>query len=1516
MADRGEALLPPGRPPYGLASARIPILEWESCISVSAETGLFQLILTLVSFTLLLRHLCIHLSWDTNVLFPDPKSFVNFNLVPSRISPCYEITAQAVRVFGLICLSVAGTRTPWQWYNAALLGYIWALGILRLTTKNGKWRHNFLHHVNWLTVGVLVSVMSAGGPSHIAGKGFGYIGEDKVLLCGVVSIAVSIFIALNTPREWVPPSQLVLRGIGRRTSILPSVEETCSWFSYYFTYGYLDSLILGWKKTSITISALSDLPWYDDPELLLSQLYSARQRGTNTFWTVLRFTKKEISLMAAWAMISYPLQLLAPFGVYRLLACIDDRGRHGGPVSGQPWIWLLLIFLGPLGRSITFQQYLFVSTRLIVRIKAAMTQELYHKALSSMELDPHDPLLERLTPGGAKTKTAAAKSTTAAGKLANLMAADIDALWEARDIVAVVFGAPMGVLTASIGLYLMVGWPALIGIGFLAVMAPVATSLGNKISKAQRQVKAMQDARISVVDEFLSSIRAIKYFAWETIAGTKIDNIRADEQGHQWRVALLSVAIDIVTQGMQPVGLVTVLFFHTCVRGRILTPQVGFTIIGIIRKIRQDLQFCSSIVKHIAAARVSLDRLDQYFASAVPTAKYPEGPLSVENASFRRHNKAVFVLQDITIEFIQNGLNVITGPSGSGKTTLLLALLGECLTESGSVTRPADVAFASQTPWLQNESIRDNILFHSAFEEARYERVLSACCLHEDILNLPKGDNLEAGEEGAKLSGGQRARVALARALYSKAPLLLLDDIFSALDVKTAAAIWKSCFCSDLLRGRAVVLVTQVPWIFPQAGLVIALQSGRIESAEKNTDAIRAPVDIATELSGMGDGTPPDGSIAESTASTITPRTEMPKPDEEINVEAEMLATSAHNNKWSAFKYLCYFGPVWYRLLAILSTFMTVGIVINTVDRMSVWVDAERGHHDGPDFRGTGYYLGLFFASNMAGITVNGLSVLAYEYGAWSAAKRLHANFVKAVLGASLSWYSNIPIGRLVNRFSRDMSSLDTAISRRFQQSIDGVIRFLMRLLAVSAIIPMFGLPSLVASLFGAAAGYFYTSTAVVLKRLVGSSQSPIFTQFSDSISGQAVIRAREGMRERLGQKLAERLKIWARAAEANYNCNRWVSVRIDLITAIVTVFAGILATYYSTRLDLGKIGFSMNLANGLCETIIQMVRAMNDLEIEVQSFNRVSEYAALPPEEAEEESAQPAEGGYADSEDRVIPPNWPSTGKIEFRNVNIRYTSDGLDILKDINLTFNAGERVAVIGRTGSGKSTLLVTLMRFSEIVSGKILYDGVDITAIPRRKLRELVTIIPQEATLFSGTVHSNLDPTGKLPRDTLERALRSCSGIASFENDRNVMAREEPANVAQMGISLDTPVASKGENFSHGQRQVLSLCRALVRKSRLMLLDEATASMDHETDKGIQKALRDELQSGGDRTLVTVAHRLRTIVGYDRVVVMGHGKVLENGSPRELWAAQGAFWEMVKHSGEASVLKTSMGVVDKQ
>ncbi|ROT40654.1 ATP-binding cassette transporter abc1 [Sodiomyces alkalinus F11] len=1460
--------------------------------------------------------------------------------VASAIRWPWEACALASRTASLSFLALAAAKGETTWLNAACVTYALAIGLFRLV-DDLEWRHIALQQVNFVLIATLLLLAAPTVLPCTNARQACFV--EGPLMGALMSLVLSVLVALFTPREWVPPSlryDLPKGAVDKD----PAPEETCSWAQYFLTYDWLTPLI--WKGTrgAVTLDDLPRIAWYDDPLLLLSKVKDARAKGKSTFWTLLRLLHEEVTMMACFIASAYILELIAPFALYRLLSYLADP--QGSVI--RPWVWLLLMFSGPISRSVVFQQYIFTSTRLIVRVKSAMTQELYHRAMSSREVEddifsvsattspspsPSASTSTRKSRGSRK----AAQTSTSAGRLANLMAADVDALWGSRDIVMICIGLPIGTAAAIVGLFKILGWPSIVGAFVLLLASPISIFIAQLMAKVTRTVRRAQDSRISLVSEYLSSIRAIKYFAWEDAAIGKIQDARAIEQRHLWRVSALYVSLSQVTQLIPYIALLLMFSLHVVVRKQKLDAATAFTTAQLVKNIRKNITQAGSLSRNVTAAMVALDRLDRYFESTVVMEKYAEGPLRIQDGLFRRNALATFRLQNVSVTFVEGGLNVVAGHSGSGKTTLLLAILGEAERLGGMVTRPRDVAFAPQTTWLQNETIRENILFQAPFEKARYDRVLEACCLLLDLNQMDHWDQTVVGENGASLSGGQKARIALARALYSKAPLILLDDIFSALDSKTSALLWERCFCTDMLKGRTTVLVAQQPWVALQSDLCIILENGTVSSVEQNIGVVRHAVASAfpeeeggDEMAGLemrAEG--PESELESRSDSSLHDTSKTAGHQGEKDLVAQEMKASGKNTRLTFFKYMTYFGGPLYAIACILLQLCSNLAWMASSLWLSVWVEA----YSKEEAVNIAFYLGVYAAFAAAERVSSAAIILAYENGAWRAARKLHNDFIRAVMGVSLSWFKNVPVGRVINRFSRDMYSLDSMVSTQLRNFLDYGMNLLFRIGAISSILPIFVVPAAVTCFVGVIVGEMYTRTAVTVKKLVSSAQSPVFTQFSDTLAGLAVIRAREGMTEAFGEALAERLRVWSRAAEANYNCNRWVAMRVDFITALVGLCAGVIAVSKAGVVAAGLVGFSLTNATGLSQTILLLVRSMNDLEVELQSFIRVREYAGLEPEDKSDKSYA-EEGEYADEESHVIPQDWPATGRVELRNVTIRYEPDGPDILADVNLTFEAGERVAIVGRTGSGKSTLVLSLLRFTHIVSGQILYDGIDVTKIPRRRLREALTIIPQEAVLFNGTVESNLDPTGRVPEDDLKRALQSCQGIAAFKqqqtngvhtlqtngngngngnangNGHNHDGERRNANgycSPMTEFDLDTHVNPKGENFSHGQRQVLSLCRALVRKSPLMLLDEATASMDYETDRGIQEVLRKELdEAGGGRTLVTIAHRLRTIIDYDMVVVMSGGRVAEVGSPSELYAKGGLFTEMVLHSGESDEL----------
>ncbi|KAF5691416.1 ATP-binding protein cassette (ABC) transporter [Fusarium circinatum] len=1420
----------------------------------------------------------------------------------------YELASQITRLTAVVYVTIAYIQDGLHWINIVSVVYTFTLGLTRLL-NHLEWRHVALHQINFVLLATL-TILISGHTLPCIQTGTRCL-HDASTSSGIIALAAGAAIAAITPREWTPMQvDLSIPGYDQNE---PAPEEACSWFTYYCTYDWLTPIIWKGMKRKLDMADIPKLAWYDEPIYLLRRVQEARSISKKTLRTVLRFQKRELLLMSFWVATSYTVENIAAFAMFKLLEYLADPN---GAIY-KPWLWLFLMFIGPLSRSVAFQQYIFTSTRLVVRIKSAFTQELYYTALDSMEME-EDPF--ELQSGGAKLKSTsgqAAAKTTSAGRLANLMASDIDAIYRSRDIIQATIGTPVGTIISLIGMYRMMGWASLVGNAILFLATPLSIWLGRLMFYSQRRVRKAQDSRMSLVTEYLASLRAIKYFAWEDPITENIINARSEEQRELWRTSMIQASLNQVMQIVPYLSLLVMFGLHVGLSKRRLDAATAFTTIFLVKNVRRNIMQASAFGRNFASALVSVTRLDKYFESTVPIPHYPVGPLRIDHATFRKTKTASFTLSNITLEFAQGGLNVVSGPSGSGKTTLLLSILGETYLESGNVTRPDDTAYASQSSWLQNETIQANVIFGSPMEKPRYDRIIEACCLWEDFKDLPAKDMTIVGENGTSLSGGQKARVALARALYCKAPLLLLDDIFAALDAKTAAGVWKHCFCSDLLSGRTTVLVTNLPWIAEQADLSVVLEKGQIESAEPQLGIVRKPIAIAQALGGdAGEDDALHDTVQEiqPNGDTLNDAKRVPEEKRLKDVVNQEMKASGKVGRMTFLQYMSYFGHPIFVAVCLGLLLATNIFTFSSLLWLSVWVEAynHQAHIDIP------YYMGIFAGLTFLEIGSYCLAIIMFEWGAWNAAKRLHNDFIHAIMHVSLSWFKHIPIGRITNRFSSDMASLDGTISTMLRIMLDTVLLMLFRIGAVSSIMPVFMIPALFTCLFGVLIGEAYTRTAVVIKRLTSSAQSPVFSQFADTLAGLPVIRARSGMSSRFREELAARLRAWSASAEASFNANRWVAVRVDLVTALVGLSAGIIAVSQTGVVAAGLVGFSLTNANGLSQTILLLVRAMNDLEVEMQSFHRVREYVKLEPEEKDDKT-YPEEGEYTDDPCHVIPQNWPRSGEIEFRNVTIRYDPDGSDILTGINLKFKAGERVAIIGRTGSGKSTLVLSLLRFTHVVSGEILYDGVDITKIPRHRLRESLTIIPQEAVLFNGTVESNLDPSGRVPKDILDKALDNCKGIASFsphtsdDSDNDTQFRDDENN----SVNLSTSVDARGENFSHGQRQVLSLCRALIRQSKLMLLDEATASMDYETDRGIQTVLRRELEAvGGGRTLVTIAHRLRTIIDYDTIVVMSGGRVLEYGSPRDLYNSRGQFYDMVYHSGEMEDLQASLETESSQ
>ncbi|KAF5861943.1 hypothetical protein ETB97_012342 [Aspergillus alliaceus] len=1388
---------------------------------------------------------------------------------------------------GACCLSWIDAQYADNWKQSLLVSYMVLMGVLQFFFKNDRTRTHLYRHMNSVAlVGLILACTQDLVPMIIIGATHSLRAVRGSL---IACLAAVLIIASATPRPRYSP---IADTENEETQLTEEVspEETCSLFSYYCSYEWVTHVILRGCRRDLIMDDLPPLPSYDEPSKWLRKIKKQRLKGGKTFRTLCRLLNTEIKGMMSWSLITTFLDYVAPYSMLRLLAYLEnpeDAILH-------PALWLSLLFIGPMSRSLCYQQYIFIATRLLVRVNMSLVQEIYQTAMRSYLYD--DSILTSSAedrPKSSRKMRVLAKGApkSSQANITSLMSYDVDAIYSARDIFYVVVATPVTTTIAVIFLYRMIGWPSLLGVSALLCLTPLPALASRRVSQIQRSVMQATDVRLSKISEYLYSIRTLKYFGWEYAAMDTINEARSVEQRRLWKRSVYAAAISMAGDLLPMVSLLVMFSVFVLFTNDTLRAATAFTSLSIMETLRSQFVWLSNISRSSAQGAESLRRIDRFFETATEIKRHPEGPLEIKNATFRRSPIAVFRLRDVSVCFRPRALNVVTGPTGSGKTSLLLSLLGETVLESGIAYCPRDVAYVPQAPWLQNDTIRENITFFSPFDKARYNAVIEASGLMQDLQQLPAGDLTLVGEKGTSLSGGQKQRVSLARALYSRSSTLLLDDIFSALDTHTTTLVYEKCFRTGLLADRTVVLITHYPAALQDAELLVRLDHGKASVVETPSGFPQAllqrtrcstpatDTDSASLWNRLTVEEPYD--VPSEPATTIAPAHEQQNP--QVGRIAKETSATGRVPRTLAIRYMLLFGGPCYAPLVMAVTIAVQISYFAITYWLSVWMSAYE-KYDNPNSL---YYLGVYAAAIIIFLLLQLCGNLLYQFGSWTAAKKMHRRLVKAVLSAPISWFDQNPTGRLINRFGNDTRSLDTVLIDWLRMSIENGLRFLLRIASVASIMPIFALPAAVICTIGFIIGEMYTRTQVSIKRLTSINYSPVFSHFTDSLSGLCVIRARKDIDLVFQRLLAEKLAVHARSAETQYNCNRWVSVRSDLCAASVATAAGCVAYFWSG--PAGLVGFSLTNAIGLSTNILNLVRTMNELEVELNCFQRVREYTDIEPEEHMSEEEQ--------KEAAAIPASWPTSGRVEFHNVSARYQEDGPDVLRNVSFVANPGERIGLVGRTGSGKSTLGLSLLRFVNLASGQITIDGVDITKILLNRLRTSVTLIPQEPVLFSGDVHSNLDPFGESSETELASALQACTSIhipgSSDQGDYN-----NPAKTTRP-LTLATPVAANGENFSQGQRQVLSLARAMCRRSKVVLLDEATASVDHETDMHMQRVLREKFP---DCTIIAIAHRLRTIMDYDRVLVMADGEIVENDSPGGLLKKQGIFWDMLRNTGE--------------
>ncbi|XP_062186348.1 ABC transporter C family member 3-like [Phragmites australis] len=1258
--------------------------------------------------------------------------------------------------------------------------------------------------------------------------------------------------------------------LGHESSSLSEAKRSRSLFADVglfsnITFSWMGPLLdLGKRKTL----DLNDVPFLDDCDSVhgivpkfRSKIASISATGQYTDVTTVKLAKalvlttwKLIIVTAVYALLRTVTSYVGPYLIEYFVGYLNESPRS----AKKGYLLVLAFVVAQFMESLSSRHLLFRSQQLGVRVRSALIAIIYQKGLAL---------------------SSQSRQSSSNGELINVVSLDAERVGDFNWSMHELWLVPVQISLAMVILYSTLGLAA-----FAALAATLLTMLANiplgKIEQNyQEKTMTAKDARMSAMSEILQNMRILKLQGWELIFLSKIKELRKVEMN--WIKKYVYTSSMLISVFFGATAFVAMITFGTCmILGIPLETGKVLSALATFRQLQGPIHSLPDTISSVIQTKVSLDRICSFLcleelASDVVT-KLPSGStdisVEVRNGHFSWDSSSqVPTLQDLNFR-VQKGMRVaICGTVGSGKSSLLSCILGEIPKLSGEVRTCGRIACVSQSPWIQSGTIEENILFGTQMNRERYEKVLAACSLTNDLDILPLGDQTVIGERGINLSGGQKQRIQIARALYQDADIFLFDDPFSAVDARTGLHLFKECLLG-FLASKTVIYVTHHVEFLPSADVILVLRDGKIAQSGDYTEILKSgeelmelvvshkdalsTLDMLECPSGNFDSTYHPGGNG-STLFIAEDKKDDNNEEEGIVQNGQLVEEEEREKGRVGFivywKYItmAYNGALVPLILLAQIIFQVLQIGSNF---WMAWAAPVSKDVDPPvsSLLMVNVYVALALVSSLCIFIRSHFLVIAGCKTATILFEKMH----ECIFRAPMSFFDSTPSGRILNRASTDQSTVDTRLFDLMGYLLFPAIEILGTIILMSQIAwPVFVIfiPIIVASLWYQ---QYYIDAARELQRLIGVCRAPVMQHFTESIAGSNIIRCFQKERQFISS-IGHLMDNLSRPSLYNAAAMEWLCFRLDILSSFIFSFTLILLVSSSTALIDPKTaglavtyGLSLNMLQGWA------IAVLCSLENQMISVERMLQYMNIP-----------SEPPLTISKSR---PNcqWPTKGEIELRNLHVRYAPQLPFVLKGLTCTLPGGKKTGIVGRTGGGKSTLIQALFRIVDPCIGQVLIDGIDICTIGLHDLRTRLSIIPQDPVMFQGTLRSNIDPLGEYSDEQIWEALDSCHlGDQVRKNE----------------LKLDSTVIESGKNWSAGQRQLVCLGRVILKRRKILVLDEATSSVDPITDNLIQKTLKHQFS---ECTVITIAHRITSVLDSDKVLLLDNGEIAEYDEPAKL------------------------------